>query len=103
MYTLSVEHPIVDYETWKAAFDRDPARREQSGVRRYRVFRPEDDPKYIVIELDFESTSEAEAFLVSLERVWSVAELSPGLARDLGAANLRVKARILQEMASSGY
>ena len=63
MCTLKIEHPIGDFETWKAAFERDPVGRKQSGVRRYRVFRPVDDPKYVMIDLDFEGITEAQAFL----------------------------------------
>ena len=46
MTVLRVEHPITDYDTWKSAFDRDPADRKGSGVRRYRIYRPVDDPRY---------------------------------------------------------
>jgi hypothetical protein len=44
---------------WKAAFDSDPVGREKSGVRRYRVLRPVDDPNYVMIELEFDSSPEA--------------------------------------------
>jgi hypothetical protein len=85
MYTLMIEHPVGDFETWKAAFERDPIGRKQSGVRRYRVFRPIDDPKYVIIDLDFDGAAEAEAFLESLRsKIWSRADLSPGLARTPG-------------------
>ncbi len=43
MFTLRIEHQIRDFDAWKAAFDRDPARRQKSGVCRYRVFRPVKD------------------------------------------------------------
>ena len=33
MHTVQIEHPIRDFNGWKAAFDRDPARREASGVK----------------------------------------------------------------------
>ncbi len=39
MYILRIEHGVPDYESWKAAFDRDPIGRERSGVARYRVMR----------------------------------------------------------------
>ena len=71
MHTLRNEHQISDFDSWKAAFDRDPVGREQSGLRRHRVFRPIDDQNYVMIDLDFESSSEAEAFLAALRRdVW---------------------------------
>jgi hypothetical protein len=40
MYILRIEHPVPDYDTWKASFDSDPIGRERSGVRRYRILRP---------------------------------------------------------------
>jgi hypothetical protein len=53
MPTLQIEHPISDFEVWTQAFEADPVRREESGVKRYRVFRPLDDPRYVKIDLDF--------------------------------------------------
>jgi hypothetical protein len=44
MAIVQIEHPISSWDAWKAAFDRDPVRREESGVRRYRIVRPVDDP-----------------------------------------------------------
>jgi hypothetical protein len=80
MITLHIEHPIRDFDTWKAAFDRDPAGRERSGVRRYRVLRPMDDPNYVMIDLDFNSASDAEAFLATMREVWRSAAAAPALA-----------------------
>jgi hypothetical protein len=45
---------------WKAAFDRNRAGQQQSGVRRYRILRPIDDPNYIMVDLEFDSSHEAE-------------------------------------------
>ena len=59
MPTLHIEHAISDFGVWKNAFEADPARREESGVRRYRVFRPLDDPRYVAIDLDFDSVADA--------------------------------------------
>jgi hypothetical protein len=68
--TVQIEHPIRDFDGWKAAFDRDPAGREASGVRRYRVYRPVDDPKYVIIELDFDARDRAESFLATMRGIW---------------------------------
>src|SRR5688500_18208430 len=43
MYVLQIEHPIRDFETWKAAFERFSDKRRQSGVRRHQIFQPADD------------------------------------------------------------
>ncbi len=80
MHTLRIEHQIRDFDTWKGAFDRFSDFRQQSGVRSYRVLRPIDDPNYVIIDLEFDSSSEAEAFLAALWRnVWSSREAAPAL------------------------
>ena len=80
MPTLHIEHPITDYDTWAAAFDGFADARSRAGVRSHRLQRPVDDPNYIVIDLDFDTTDRAEAFLGFLKsQVWAVSENSPGL------------------------
>jgi quinol monooxygenase YgiN len=71
MHTVRIEHRIHDFVTWKAAFDRDPARRQESGVHHYRVSRRISDPNFIVIELDFDTADAAEAFLATMRTVWT--------------------------------
>ena len=61
MHIVRIEHPVPDYDAWKEAFDSDPIGREPSGVRRYRILQPTGDPNYIMIDLEFDSASEAEA------------------------------------------
>jgi hypothetical protein len=70
MYVLRIEHPIPDFEAWKQAFDSDPLGRERSGVRRYRVMRGVDDPNYVMIDLEFDNSSEAEAVHAGLRTLW---------------------------------
>lgn len=78
--TLHIEHPIVDFGLWKAAFDRFEEVRKQSGVVGHRVQRPVDDERYVVIDLDFATTEEARRFLDFLTtKVWSSAEQAPAL------------------------
>lgn len=81
MTTLHIEHAITDFGTWKGAFDRFADAREKAGVTRHRIFQPLDDPKYVLIDLDFPATENAEEFLVFLHaRVWSSGESAPGMA-----------------------
>ena len=81
MPTLHIEHPISDFTTWKAAFDRFAAFRVESGVRHHRVQRPIDDPHYVHIDLDFDTTKQAETFLEFLRtKVWTSKDNSPALA-----------------------
>jgi hypothetical protein len=71
MHILRVEHPVADFGAWKRSFDSDPAQREGSGVRRYRVLRAVDDPRFVTVDLEFATLAAAEAFLATLQRVWS--------------------------------
>ncbi len=80
MIILHIEHQIRDFNTWKKAFESDPAGRERSGVRRYQILRPIEDPNYVIIDLGFERTKEAEAFLVKMREVWQSAAAAPALA-----------------------
>jgi hypothetical protein len=70
MPILQIQHKTRDFDTWKQAFDGDPVGREQGGVRSYRILRGTDDPNYVVIELEFDSTGEAEAFGGKLRELW---------------------------------
>lgn len=83
MPTLHIEHPITDFETWCSAFGRFADARRRAGVRAHRVQRPIDDPKYVVLDLDFDTTEEAEAFLRFLHtNVWGNRANAPALAGD---------------------
>ncbi|WP_211879095.1 hypothetical protein [Pseudarthrobacter albicanus] len=80
MFTLQIEHGIKDFGTWKAAFDRDPVNRAASGVLAHRISRPVDDPNYVLVELDFDQRSQAEALLENLQsKVWNSPEAAPAL------------------------
>ena len=70
MYILRIEHPVVNFEGWKKAFDSDPVGREKMGVRRYRILRPIDDAKHVMIDLEFDSLGNAEALLAAMRVVW---------------------------------
>jgi hypothetical protein len=70
MPTLRIEHAVPDFANWKRAFDSDPADRKGSGVRRYQVFRELDAPNSVFIDLEFDTTSGAQAFLQQMQRLW---------------------------------
>ncbi|MPY95373.1 MAG: hypothetical protein GEV08_20660 [Acidimicrobiia bacterium] len=81
MATLHIEHPITDYPTWRAAFDGLADARRQNGVMSERVTQPVDDPRYIVVDLDFATAEQAASFLRFLEaRVWASSTSAPALA-----------------------
>jgi hypothetical protein len=70
MVILQIEHPVPSFDAWKKVFDSDPVNRKQSGVRRYRVLRPIDNPNYAIIDLEFDSVNEAEGLLAAMREVW---------------------------------
>lgn len=74
MTILHIEHPVPDYNGWKKAFDSDPIDRKKSGVRRYQILRPINDPNYVMIDLEFDTPSQAEALLAAMRAVWSHVE-----------------------------
>ncbi|MCB0162633.1 MAG: hypothetical protein KDI79_00310 [Anaerolineae bacterium] len=74
MYMLRIEHPVPNYEGWKQAFDSDPVGREKSGVRRYQILRPIDNPNYVMIDLEFDTIDQAEALLAAMRVVWGRVE-----------------------------
>jgi hypothetical protein len=74
MTTLRIEHPVSDFSTWKRVFDGDPVGRRQHGVRRYRVLRAVDDANHVMIDLEFDSEVQAEAFVAIMRGIWG----SPG-------------------------
>jgi ribosomal protein L35AE/L33A len=87
MHIVQIEHPVPDYDGWKRAFDSDPVKRKQSGVKRFKILRPIDDPKYVIIELELDSSKEAESFLTAIRNLWKDAE---------GKVMFNPKARIIE-------
>lgn len=94
MYVLRIEHPIADFDGWKRAFDSDPVGREKSGVRRYRILRPVDDKKYVMIDLEFDTLTPAEALLAAMRNVWG---------RVQGTIIHDPKARIVEEVEAKEF
>lgn len=81
MPTLHIEHAIIDFELWNTAFERFAQHRREAGVRQHRIHRPVDDPKYVVVDLDFDTADEAQRFLEFLQtRVWTSTASAPALA-----------------------
>lgn len=71
MPIVRIEHAVPNFEKWKQAFDSDPADRKGSGISRYEIFRAQDDPNHVMIDLEFDSLDEAESFLRKMEGIWS--------------------------------
>ncbi|HEY5986231.1 MAG TPA: hypothetical protein VIV12_07645 [Streptosporangiaceae bacterium] len=81
MTTLRIEHAIHDYEIWQKAFDSFAEARANAGVRSFTIRQPVDDPKYLMLDLEFDASGRAEAFAEFLhQQVWSTPASSPALA-----------------------
>lgn len=69
-FIVRIEHAVGDFDAWKRAFDSDPIGRQKGGVRRYRIFRPADDANYVMIDLEFDNSQNAQAFTTALQKMW---------------------------------
>jgi hypothetical protein len=81
MITLRIEHEIHDYQIWHKAFDSFAEARAKAGVRSFAIRQPVDDPKYLTLDLEFDTAERAEAFAKFLhQHIWSSPTSSPALA-----------------------
>jgi hypothetical protein len=81
MTTLRIEHAISDYDLWKTTFDGFAEARAKAGVRGFAIRLPADDPKHLMLDLEFDAVARAEAFAAFLEQhVWSSPAAAPALA-----------------------
>ena len=88
MTTLRIEHAIHDYQTWQQAFDSFAEARVKAGVRSFAIRQPVDDPKYLMLDLEFDTQAQAEAFADFLhQHIWFSPASSPALA---GAPQTRI-------------
>jgi hypothetical protein len=69
---VHAEHAIRDFDIWKAAFDRDPLHRKDSGVRRYRISRAIDDPHFLRRNSDEQACSRGRGRRPGWVSGWSV-------------------------------
>ena len=78
MSTLRVELEVRDYDLWRNAFAQDAAGRERNGARRYRIFRPVDNERKVMLDVDFDTPEDAGRFLAIMERdVWPSPDKAP--------------------------
>jgi hypothetical protein len=103
MPTLHIEHAITDVNTWLQTFNAYTDARRRGGVLNECVSQPVGDPRYIVIDLTFESVSAAEDFRSFLvERVWSSSESAPALVGPPRAVVLQPVADNTEQPPASG-
>jgi hypothetical protein len=71
MPTLRIEHSVPDFDRWKQAFDSDPADRKGSGVRSYQILRSVENANFVMIDLEFDSVSDAKGLLETMKGIWA--------------------------------
>lgn len=67
MMHVLVRHKVADYNRWKEAFDSHLAARKRAGETGFRVFHSVEDPREIILLLDWETVEEARKFMNSNE------------------------------------
>jgi quinol monooxygenase YgiN len=65
MMHVLVRHKVSDYNSWKDAFDAHLSTRKRAGETGFRVFHNADDPREVVLLLDWESMEGARKFMTS--------------------------------------
>ena len=93
MPILVIQHPVADFAAWKKAFDSDPMGRARNGVTGYTIYHDDDDPGFVVVNLEFASLEKAQAFLPALRELWRRVGDKLGFGSTEG-----VQARILDEV-----
>jgi hypothetical protein len=94
MFTLQIEHRVCDFDAWKKAFDNYNPFQAEERTRRYRIFRSLDNPNYVMIDLDFEKSSEANVFVDAMQKLWERVE---------GKLVDRPQVRIVEALESKDY
>jgi len=67
MMHVLVRHKVSDFNRWKDAFDSHLGTRKRAGETGFRLFQSVDDPREVVLLLDWESKEEARKFMGSDE------------------------------------
>jgi quinol monooxygenase YgiN len=67
MMHVLVRHKVSDFNRWKDAFDSHLSARKRAGETGFRLFQSVDDPREVVLLLDWESKEEARKFMSSDE------------------------------------
>ena len=67
MVHVLIRHKVADYTRWKEAFDAHLNTRKAAGELGFRVFQVVDDPREVVLLLDWESVEHARQFMGSDE------------------------------------
>ncbi len=67
MVHVLVRHTVADFNRWKEAFDSHVMARKRAGEVSCRLFHSLDDPREVILLLDWESADAARKFMTSSE------------------------------------
>jgi hypothetical protein len=71
MTSLHISHTVRDFDAWLTAFNSFADFRTRGGVRALTVRHAVDDPRFVAIDLEFDTTEAARSFLERLEtEIW---------------------------------
>ena len=74
----SITATRTHFDMWRDAFGKDAGGRGKHGARRHRIFRSLGDEGRVTLDIDFDTPSDADAFLTVLRNdVWSSADKAP--------------------------
>lgn len=91
---VRLQYELEDYDAWKRIFDKDPLDRKGSGARRYRISRDVDNPTALLVDLDFDTIEDAEAFRARLRAFLSDPAVPPMARADMAVVETRDVAEI---------
>lgn len=94
MIIVRIEHEVMSYDGWKKAFDSDPIDRKKSGVKRYHIYQPVDNMKFVIIDLEFDDMTAAHATYAALQRM---------MTKVVGTLIIGPKITVLNEIESKKY
>ena len=81
MTTVHIENTVLDFDTWKANFDKYERFRAEQGVQSYRVSRSVTEPNEVLVDLEFSDQGAAQAFLPQLEKILNSPQAQTQLVR----------------------
>jgi heme-degrading monooxygenase HmoA len=63
MAHLFIRHKVADYSAWKSTFDAFIETRRAGGEKSFQIYHPDDDPNNLLILFEWDSLSNARAFM----------------------------------------
>jgi ribosomal protein L35AE/L33A len=84
MPTLHIENTVHDYDAWKAAFDKFERFRADNKMLSYRISRYADDPGRLMVDLEFATTDDAQAYAGKLAQIHATPQSASHLVSTTG-------------------